>query len=192
MLGRAFSRVTWIFLHPSINEPPPPLLFLSPLTHYPSRTYLGVRAKWHWLLHCSLKGLLCPFFLLLAAWECQLLSSLSHTHTQPARKSTYQHMLPCNFFLLYTLIAGFRVGTIVMQVALPLIQWLLGSWVVLSECLKTFCTLPLHFFPSCWDVVFVLVWNWCCISWGPVSLGWVVFVWPFKGSPPVARNKEVN
>lgn len=46
----------------------------------------------------------------------------------------------------------------------------------------------------CWKTVLVLVGKWCGASWGAVSFSWVVFVRPFKGSPPVAigTRKSIN
>lgn len=45
-----------------------------------------------------------------------------------------------------------------------------------------------------WKKVLVLVGKWCGTSWGAVSFSWVVFVRPFKGSPPVAigTRKSIN
>lgn len=89
MLGKAFMQVTELFIHPSVNKipPTPPYtpLFLSLLTHNLHPTYLGVRAKQHWLLlqqiHYSLKILLSPLFTPLGS--LRILASicfLSHTY----------------------------------------------------------------------------------------------------------------
>lgn len=86
------SDVGWSFLfsasdmnrHPSNQRVPPPACSVSqaPLAHYPSGSYSGVRAKWHWLLQQTrypLKRLLSPFFP--SAWPSASASFYPLSHT---------------------------------------------------------------------------------------------------------------
>ncbi len=83
MLGKAFApRPARLFCFSALLLPPP------------SRTYLGVRAKWHWLLqqiHRSLKRLLSPFFPFAGPSESASFYPLSHTHILSLPVNTRTH-----------------------------------------------------------------------------------------------------
>lgn len=48
---------------------------------------------------------------------------------------------------------------------------------------------PLPMFENT-KMVFVLLRKWCRASWGAVSFGWVVLVWPLRGSPRPRRRSQ--
>lgn len=110
---------------------------------------------------------------------------------QPGRsrmqKTTFVNLYICCgkglSFLYPHLICGKQPpGT--MRVAFPATQKHLCSWAVLSKCFKTFHML--------FHLLLVLVGKCCCTSWRSGSFSWAVFVWPLRGSPPVARTEEVS
>lgn len=193
--------MTWIFIGSSINTAPTfvcPIFSASQLSHSFPQLF-GLRAKWHWLLQQiqrALKRLLSLFLLHLALWQClPLSSSLSHTYTISILVNTHPNTrAPVSDFLIGTpftpdMTSSCKNRVYIMQVVMQVIQQHGGSWVVLFKCLKTF-----HPVSPGWKTVLVLVGKWCGTSWGAVSFSWVVFVWPFKGSPPVAiaTRKSIN